>query len=230
MPNGLGPGCGLVIALGGDGTILRALQLAMPHQVGVLGINFGTVGFLADMPRDDFGPALRSLARGEATDRRTHGAGRHDRDRAAGAAVIAFNDVVVARRPRPRHGAAAGRGRRRADPRNCAATASSSPRRPGRPPTTSARAARRSRRRSTPSSSRRSPPRAARCGRSCSTAATSSASTTEPASAPLSAEIDGRTIHDLPTPASVEVRAAPHKARLVRTRPRTFYEDFAGRL
>jgi NAD+ kinase len=43
--------------------------------------------------------------------------------------------------------------------------------------------------------------------------------------APLSAEIDGRTTHELPTPAVLEVQAAPHKARLVRTRPRTFHSD-----
>src|SRR3954447_12000719 len=66
-PNALEPGCGLVIALGGDGTILRALQLAMPHQVGVLGINFGTIGFLADRQRHELGQALDCIAGGEAT-------------------------------------------------------------------------------------------------------------------------------------------------------------------
>src|SRR3954453_23354259 len=66
QPNGMEPGCGLIIALGGDGTILRALQLAMPHQVGVLGINFGNVGFLADCHRDDFGAALDAVGRGAA--------------------------------------------------------------------------------------------------------------------------------------------------------------------
>ena len=35
-------GGALVIALGGDGTILRALQLAMEHHAPVLGVNFGT--------------------------------------------------------------------------------------------------------------------------------------------------------------------------------------------
>jgi NAD+ kinase len=50
---------------------------------------------------------------------------------------------------------------------------------------------------------------------------------TDPSSAPLTAEIDGRIIHDLPVPGVLEVEAAPHKARLVRTRPRTFYTDLA---
>jgi NAD+ kinase len=51
----------------------------------------------------------------------------------------------------------------------------------------------------------------------------------EPSSAPLSVEIDGRTIDDIPVTAALEVHAAPRKARLVRTRPRTFYRDLANR-
>ena len=46
---------GLVIALGGDGTILRALQLALVHHSPVLGVNFGHVGFLADIDGDELG-------------------------------------------------------------------------------------------------------------------------------------------------------------------------------
>jgi hypothetical protein len=42
-------------------------------------------------------------------------------------------------------------------------------------------------------------------------------------------EIDGRTVQDVSGSAGIEVRAAPRKARLVRTRPRTFYRDLAGR-
>src|SRR3954453_3879863 len=97
-PNAREPGCGLVIALGGDGTILRALQLAMPHQVGVLGINFGTIGFLADRPRDEFGQALDPIPRERAeVDERTALFAAIGTDPAR--TVIAFNDVVVARQP-----------------------------------------------------------------------------------------------------------------------------------
>ncbi|MGZ4278106.1 MAG: NAD(+)/NADH kinase, partial [Solirubrobacteraceae bacterium] len=39
-PNGVDAGCQLVIALGGDGTILRALQVAMTQHAPVLGVNF----------------------------------------------------------------------------------------------------------------------------------------------------------------------------------------------
>ena len=42
----------LVIAIGGDGTILRAVSLAVKFDVPVLGINMGTVGFMTDIEGD----------------------------------------------------------------------------------------------------------------------------------------------------------------------------------
>jgi NAD+ kinase len=41
-------GCELVLALGGDGTFLRAAELARPAGVPMLGVNLGHVGFLAE--------------------------------------------------------------------------------------------------------------------------------------------------------------------------------------
>jgi NAD+ kinase len=43
----------LVIALGGDGTLLRAAELARPAGAALLGINLGHVGFLAEADRSD---------------------------------------------------------------------------------------------------------------------------------------------------------------------------------
>ena len=42
----------LVIAIGGDGTLLRAVSLAVKYDVPVLGINMGTVGFMTDIEGD----------------------------------------------------------------------------------------------------------------------------------------------------------------------------------
>ena len=42
-----------MIVLGGDGTLLRAAELARPSGVPLLGVNLGHVGFLAEAERDD---------------------------------------------------------------------------------------------------------------------------------------------------------------------------------
>ncbi len=41
-------GCELVLALGGDGTFLRAAELARNVEIPVLGVNLGRIGFLAE--------------------------------------------------------------------------------------------------------------------------------------------------------------------------------------
>jgi NAD+ kinase len=46
-------GAEIVLALGGDGTLLRAAELARPAGAPLLGINLGKVGFLAEAELDD---------------------------------------------------------------------------------------------------------------------------------------------------------------------------------
>ena len=46
-------GADLVVAFGGDGTLLRAAEYARPAQAALLGINLGRVGFLAEANRAD---------------------------------------------------------------------------------------------------------------------------------------------------------------------------------
>jgi NAD+ kinase len=52
-------GAELVFALGGDGTFLRAAELARPAKVPMLGINLGRVGFLAEAEVADLDAAVR---------------------------------------------------------------------------------------------------------------------------------------------------------------------------
>ena len=56
----------LLIALGGDGTMLRAGHLCAPYGVPILGINMGHFGFLIEVEREDWPHAVRQLLLGEA--------------------------------------------------------------------------------------------------------------------------------------------------------------------
>ncbi|HEV7742100.1 MAG TPA: NAD kinase [Pseudolysinimonas sp.] len=54
----------LVIVLGGDGTILRAAEIARACDAPLLGVNLGHVGFLAEAEREDLPATVaRALAR-----------------------------------------------------------------------------------------------------------------------------------------------------------------------
>ncbi|HVN54819.1 MAG TPA: NAD(+)/NADH kinase [Anaerolineaceae bacterium] len=55
----------LVIALGGDGTMLRAGHLCGPVQVPILGVNMGRLGFLMETERKDWRKRLTQLLAGE---------------------------------------------------------------------------------------------------------------------------------------------------------------------
>src|SRR5690606_40575996 len=54
-------GAELVMVLGGDGTLLRAAEIARPAGAPLLGINLGHVGFLAEAEREDLGATVRSV-------------------------------------------------------------------------------------------------------------------------------------------------------------------------
>jgi NAD+ kinase len=51
----------IVIALGGDGTLLRAAELARPAGAALLGVNLGRVGFLAEVEAEDLDETVRSV-------------------------------------------------------------------------------------------------------------------------------------------------------------------------
>ena len=54
----------LVVSLGGDGTIMHTVRRMMGHSVPIIGVNLGTVGFLAELDRGEL-PMLLLAARGE---------------------------------------------------------------------------------------------------------------------------------------------------------------------
>lgn len=51
----------LMAAIGGDGTILRAAAYAAEHEIPILGINFGRIGFLSEITVDGIGEALDAV-------------------------------------------------------------------------------------------------------------------------------------------------------------------------
>ncbi len=57
-------GAEIVFALGGDGTFLRAAELARPAKAPLLGINLGKVGFLAEAETGDIDHAVRAIVDG----------------------------------------------------------------------------------------------------------------------------------------------------------------------
>lgn len=86
-------GTDLLISLGGDGTILRAMRLAAPCDVPVLPVNLGRLGFLAEVEIEELAPALEDLAEGRwfveprvAVQLEPHG-------------IVAYNDVALTRMP-----------------------------------------------------------------------------------------------------------------------------------
>lgn len=58
-------GCELVLVLGGDGTFLRAAELAYPAGVPLLGINLGHIGFLAEAEAHVIDQVLDNLVAGD---------------------------------------------------------------------------------------------------------------------------------------------------------------------
>ncbi len=55
----------LAIVLGGDGSILRAAKKMGHHQIPVLGVNLGKLGFLADIHPDSLVDALECVVKGD---------------------------------------------------------------------------------------------------------------------------------------------------------------------
>lgn len=92
----LGQRADLVIAVGGDGTLLYAARLVAHHGVPLLGVNRGRLGFLTDIMPQDLLPSVDAALRGglQPDERplltaRLHGSGGRL------AQALALNDVVM---------------------------------------------------------------------------------------------------------------------------------------
>jgi NAD+ kinase len=82
----------LIVASGGDGTVLAAVRWALAEDVPVLGFNLGTIGFLADAETSDLDRVIKAIGRGELIEKqRMTIAARLD----SRTTLIGINDVVV---------------------------------------------------------------------------------------------------------------------------------------
>jgi NAD+ kinase len=86
----------LVIAVGGDGTLLYAARLVARHNVPLVGVNRGRLGFLTDVMPQDMLPSVDAALAGELeADQRPLLAARLHRADGAVAQAFALNDVVM---------------------------------------------------------------------------------------------------------------------------------------
>jgi NAD+ kinase len=93
----------VVIALGGDGTMLRAGRVLGLSGVPLLGVNLGSLGYLTDVPLDELAEALDMLLTGNYhIDNRSRVYCSVWRDGEKIATASALNDLVVNMGPLPR--------------------------------------------------------------------------------------------------------------------------------
>jgi NAD+ kinase len=94
-PAGEVTACDLIVALGGDGTILKALHVSARTRTPVMGVAYGSLGALTTVPTDELTAGLDRFAAGDWQPRRLPALNvAADGNRIASA----LNDLVLARR------------------------------------------------------------------------------------------------------------------------------------
>jgi NAD+ kinase len=88
----------ICLVLGGDGSILHALRRYAHTEVPVFGVNFGTVGFLAAVERDQAAEGIRRALDGEIETVLLPGL----EVKVDGKEQLGVNDITLARRPHDR--------------------------------------------------------------------------------------------------------------------------------
>jgi len=94
-----GPGQDCCLVLGGDGTIISTARLLKNHDIPMLGINLGHLGFMSSVEKNDIYDAVDLLAKGEyyIEDRMMIGARIIRNGVPSEPEYTALNDVVISR-------------------------------------------------------------------------------------------------------------------------------------
>ncbi|GAA3396467.1 NAD(+)/NADH kinase [Cryptosporangium minutisporangium] len=96
----LAASCELVISLGGDGTMLRAMRMMHRRHGAILPVNLGRLGFLAEVDVPDLAAALGQIDAGEyRVEPRSAVAGSVPAWENGPSQLLAFNDVALVRTP-----------------------------------------------------------------------------------------------------------------------------------
>ena len=91
-------GADLAIAIGGDGTMLYAGSRVRDHDIPLLGINRGRLGFLADVLPDEMLASVDLILQGQYfVEERLLLEGRLERGSGEVVSGVAFNDIVLQR-------------------------------------------------------------------------------------------------------------------------------------
>lgn len=86
----------LIVVLGGDGTMISTARMIGDEDSLVLGVNYGSLGYLTDFRIEEMFPALESIITGEyEIDRRVMLDAEHLRDGERLASGRVLNDVVI---------------------------------------------------------------------------------------------------------------------------------------
>ena len=94
----LGQEADLIVAIGGDGTLLFAAQLALGRGIPLLGVNRGRLGFLTDVLPDEMIGNVDAVLEGRfQTDERALLAAKLEQPDGSALEYRALNDVVVQR-------------------------------------------------------------------------------------------------------------------------------------
>lgn len=89
------PEADLIVALGGDGTILRTARLAEQLKAPILGVNFGHLGFLANPCEEGVAPMIEAALEGRAAVERRANLWVEVVDDEGARRCFALNEVVV---------------------------------------------------------------------------------------------------------------------------------------